>query len=153
MRHIWLFLHFLGFIMWLGGGFALMVTAVAMRKVDRALWGAVVDGQAAVYRMIVGPGAILVVVTGIIMTLAMYSGMSGSGAGPWLGTMQGAGIVGALVMLLWAMPTAARLTKLEPVGADAPHFDRFRKRLAIASSVGGTLGIIALLAAAFYTPV
>ncbi len=150
MSRIWLFLHFLGFTMWLGGALAVMVAGVAMKRMDRSLWGGVVDTQAAVYRTLIGPGALLVVLTGIIMTLHMYSGMVGGQAGPWLGTMQGAGILGALVMLIGAMPLALRLSRLEPLGEQAALFDALRKRLALVSSIGGTLALIALLAAAFY---
>ena len=150
MSPVWLLVHMLAFTMWIGGGFAVMVTGIAAKRMDRALWGAIVDVQWAVYRAVIGPGAILVVVTGIIMTLSMYNGMSGNGVGPWLGAMQGAGIAGALVTLLWAMPTASRVARLEPIGADAALFDQLRKRLAMASSVGGTLALIALIAGAFY---
>ncbi len=150
MSGVWYFVHFLSFTLWLGGGLAAMVAGIAMKRMDRSAWGVVVDVQAAIYRVLIGPGAVLVVLSGIVMTMQMYSAMSGGQAGPWLGTMQGAGILGALVMLLGAMPASAKLARLEPVGAHAAAFDALRVRLAITSSIGGTLGLIALLAAAFY---
>ena len=119
MSRIWLFLHFIGFTMWLGGGLAVMVGSVAMKRMDRSVWGGVVDAQAAVYRTLIGPGAILVVLTGIVMTLQMIGGMVGGQAGPWLGTMQGAGILGALVMLVGAMPIAARYARAEKTESKA----------------------------------
>lgn len=145
-----LFVHYLAFVAWLGGALSAMVAGLAMKRVDRALWGAVVDAQAAIYRALVGPGAIIVVVTGVLMTMQMYQRMSGGQAGSWLGTMQGAGIVGALVTLLGAMPAASRLSRLEPLGGHAAAFDAMRRRLAITGSIGGTLGLIALLAGSFY---
>lgn len=150
MNGFWHFLHYLAFTAWIGGGLAAMAVGVSMKRIDRSLWGAVVDGQAAIYRALVGPGAIVVVLSGIIMTLRLYNGMAGNQTDQWLGVMQGAGIIGALVTLLGAMPAALKLSRLEPLGPHAPAFDALRKRLAITASIGGTLGLIALFAGAFY---
>jgi hypothetical protein len=147
---VWHFVHYLAFTAWLGGALSAMVAGLTMKRIDRSLWGAVVDVQAVVYRALIGPGAIVVVLSGILMTFRMYNSMSGGQAGSWLGTMQGAGIVGALVTLLGAMPAAAKLSRLEPLGPQAAAFDALRTRLAITGSIGGTLGLIALLAGAFY---
>ena len=150
MNGLWHFVHYLTFTMWLGGALSAMVIGISMKKMDRGLWGAAVDAQAAIYRVLIGPGAIGVILSGILLAFQMYGKMSGGQAGSWLGTMQGAGIVGALVTLLGAMPAAAKLSRLEPIGGQEAAFDAQRKRLAIAGSVGGTLGLIALLAGAFY---
>ena len=150
MNGIWYFIHYLAFTAWLGGALAAMAVGITMKRIDRSLWGAVVDGQAAIYRTMIGPGATVVVLSGLILTLRMYNAMAGGGAGSWLGTMQGAGIVGALVTLLGAMPAALKLSRLEPLGPHAAAFDSLRKRLAITGSIGGMLGLIALLASALY---
>ena len=150
MNGVWHFVHYITFIMWLGGALAAMVTGISMKRIDRSLWGAVVDAQAAIYQVLVGPGAIGVVLSGIVMTVRIYGQMSGGQANSWLGTMQGAGVVGALVTLLGAMPAAAKLSRLEPIGTQQAAFDAQRKRLAMMGSIGGTLGIIALVAGAFY---
>jgi hypothetical protein len=150
MSGVWHFVHYLAFTAWIGGALAAMVAGIAMKQMDRSAWGAVADVQAAIYRGLVGPGAIVVVLTGVIMTFQMYSGLAGGQAGPWLGTMQGAGVLGALVTLLGAMPASARLSRLEPMGAHAAAFDALRQRLAITGSIGGTLGLLALLAGALY---
>jgi len=150
MNGVWHFFHFLTFVMWLGGALAAMVMGIAMKRMDRSLWGGVADAQAAVYQMLIGPGAMGVVLSGIVLTFRMYGSMSGGQAGSWLGTMQGAGVIGALVTLLGAMPAAAKLSRLEPVGPQEAAFAAQRKRLAITGSIGGTLGLIALLAGAFY---
>jgi hypothetical protein len=150
MNGIWRFIHYFAFAIWLGGAFASMIAGMSMKRMDRAVWGAVVDTQAAIYRLLVGPGAIVVILSGIIMTMSMYQGMSGVVMSPWLGTMQGAGLLGALVTLLGAMPAAMKLSRLEPVGPSAAHFDQLRIRLAITSSIGGTLALIALFAGALY---
>jgi hypothetical protein len=127
-----------------------MVIGINMRQIDRGLWGAAVDAQAAIYRVLIGPGAMGVILSGILLTFRMYGTMSGGGASPWMGTMQGAGILGALVTLLGAMPAASKLSRLEPIGTQEAAFNAQRKRLAIAGSIGGTLGLIALLAGALY---
>jgi hypothetical protein len=150
MNGVWHFVHYLTFVMWLGGALAAMVTGISMKRIDRSLWGAVVDAQAAIYQVLIGPGAIGVVLSGIVMTFRNYGSLSGGQAGAWLGTMQGAGVIGALVTLLGAMPAASKLARLEPIGSQQASFDAQRKRLAITGSIGGTLGIIALLAGAFY---
>jgi len=150
MNGFWLFVHYITFTMWLGGALSAMVIGISMKGIDRGLWGAVVDSQAALYRMLIGPGAIGVILSGILLTFRMYGAMAGGGASAWIGTMQGAGIVGALVTLLGAMPAAAKLSRLEPIGAQEAAFSAQRKRLAIAGSIGGTFGIIALIASAFY---
>jgi len=150
MTGLWHFVHYLSFVMWIGGGLSAMVAGVGMRRIDRALWGAVVDAQAAIYRVLVGPGAIITVLSGIIMTMEMYNGLASGQSAPWLGTMQLSGILGALMMLFGAMPAAMKLSRLEPLGADAAAFDALRKRVAITASIGGTLALIALLAGAFY---
>jgi hypothetical protein len=71
--------------------------------------------------------------------------------GPWLGMMQGLGILGALFTLLGAMPAANRLTRLEPTGASAAAFDAARRKLVLHGTIGGILSFLALLAGALYT--
>ena len=61
MIRFWLFVHLLGFTMWLGAGLASMVAGIAAGREDRAALGVVVRGQAAVQRFIIAPGALLVV--------------------------------------------------------------------------------------------
>lgn len=150
MNGFWHFVHYLAFTAWLGGALSAMVAGLTMNRIDRSLWGAVVDAQSAIYRVLIGPGAVVVVLSGIVLTLRMYGSMSGGQAGSWLGTMQGVGIIGPLVTLLGAMPAATKLSRLEPLGPQAAAFDALRKRLAVTGSVGGTLGLIALLAGSFY---
>jgi hypothetical protein len=92
---------------------------------------------------------VLAVFTGLILTFRMYGAMSVR-VGPWLGTMQGLGLLAALITLLGAMPAANRMSRLEPTGSTAAAFDQARRRLAIAGSLGGMLALAALLASAFY---
>ena len=149
MIRLWLFLHLLGFTMWLGGALAAMIGAIAAKREDRAALGAVVRAQAAVHRALIGPGAILTVFSGLMLTF-MVTGRLGELAGfnLWLAVMQGAGIVAALLVLLIALPTAAKLSRLDPNGQTAGYFDELRQRQRVVGSIAGVLGLVALVAGA-----
>jgi hypothetical protein len=98
---------------------------------------------------LVGPGTIVTVVSGLILTLRMYNGMSVS-VGAWLGMMQLTGLLGGLVTLLGAMPAAGKLGRLEPHGDSAAAFDAARRRLASTGILGAVLAMLALFAGAMY---
>jgi hypothetical protein len=150
MIQFWLFLHLLGFTMWLGGGLASMVAGIAAKREDRAGLGAIVRAQAAAHKSIIAPGAILVVLSGLILTFSV-SGRTGElvGFNVWLVVMQGAGLVGALVVLLIGLPTAAKLARLDPMGQGAAFFDELRQRQKVVASVSGVLALVALVAGAW----
>jgi len=150
MIQFWLFLHLLGFTMWLGGGLASMAAGIAAKREDRAGLGAVARAQAAVHKAIIAPGAILVVLSGLILTFSV-SGRTGElvGFSIWLVVMQGAGLVGALMVLLIGLPTAAKLARLDPMGQGAAFFDELRQRQRIVASASGVLALVALVAGAF----
>jgi hypothetical protein len=146
---LWLFLHLLGFTMWLGGALAVMVAGIAAKREDRAGLGAVVRAQAAAQKTIVAPGALLAVLSGLILTFSV-SGRTGElvGFNIWLVIMQGAGVLGALVVLLIGLPTAARLSRLDPAGPGAAYFDELRTRQKVVGTAAGVLGLVALVAGA-----
>ena len=150
MIQFWLFLHLLGFTMWLGGGLASMVAGIAAKREDRAGLGAIARAQAAAHKAIIAPGAILVVLSGLILTFSV-SGRTGElvGFSVWLVVMQGAGLVGALMVLLIGLPTAAKLARLDPLGPGAAFFDELRQRQKIVASVSGVLALVALVAGAW----
>ncbi len=146
MIRLWLFLHLLGFTMWLGGALAAMIGGIAAKREDRSGLGAIVRSQAAMHRALIGPGAILTVLSGLILTFSTMGGPAGGNV--WLMVMQGAGIVGALLVLLVSMPAAVRLSRLDPNGPHAAHFDALRQRQRVVGSIAGVLGLLALLAGA-----
>jgi len=149
MTRLWLFLHLLGFTMWLGGGVAVMVAGLASKREERTGLGAVVRAQAAVYKVVIGPGALLAVLSGLILTFSVSARMGELvGFSIWLLIMQGTGVVGALIVLLIGLPTAAKLSRLDPVGSGAAYFDELRQRQRVVGAVSGTLALVALVAGA-----
>jgi hypothetical protein len=149
MIRFWLFVHLLGFTMWLGGGLAAMIAGIASKREDRAGLGAVVRSQAAMHKMVIAPGALLTVLSGLILTFSVSARMGElTGFSLPLVVMQGAGLVGALVALMVALPTSAKLGRLDPSGPGAAYFDELRQRQKLVSSIAGALALVALVAGA-----
>jgi hypothetical protein len=148
---LWLFLHLLGFTLWLGGGFASMVAGIAAKREDRHGLGAAVRLQAAIQRAIIAPGALLTVLSGLILTFSV-TGRTGDlvGFSLPLVVMQGAGLLGALLVLLIALPTAAKLGRMDPEGPGAAYFDELRQRQKVVASIAGVFALAALVAGAMY---
>ena len=147
MIRLWLFLHLLGFTLWLGGAIAAMIMGIAAKREDRHGLGAVVRAQASVMKVAIAPGAILAVLSGLILTFQVTGGEV-PGFSIWLIIMQGTGIVAALLTLLISLPTAAKLSRLDPLGEAAGYFDELRQRQRIVASISGTFGLVALFAGA-----
>ena len=147
MIRLWLFLHLLGFTLWLGGAIAAMITGIAAKREDRHGLGAVVRAQASLMKVAIAPGAILAVLSGLILTFQLTGGDL-PGFSIWLVIMQGTGIVAALLTLLISLPTATKLSRLDPLGEAASYFDELRQRQRIVASISGTFGLIALFAGA-----
>ncbi len=140
--------HLLGFTAWLGSGLALMVMSIVARSEPASSTASLARVQWAVTRLLLLPGALLTVFSGLMLTFRL---MHGSTMGnPWMVTMQGAGLVGGFIALFVVVPASARLAKLDPGGPHAAHVARTRGTLRIASSLSGALGLLALLAAALY---
>ncbi len=148
---VWLFFHLLGFTLWLGGSLGAMVAGIAASREDRPGLGAVVRSQAAIQKTIVAPGALLTVLSGLILTFSV-TGRGGElvGFSLPLVVMQGAGLLGALIVLLVGLPTASKLGRLDASGPSAAYFDELRQRQRVVSSIAGVLAVIALAAGAGY---
>jgi hypothetical protein len=146
---LWLFLHILGFTLWIGGALAAMVAGIAGRREDRAGLATVARTQAALQKILVAPGALLAVLSGLMLTFAKTSLRGGeAGFSLWLVLMQGAGIVGALLVLMVGLPTAAKLARLDPEGPGAAYFDELRQRQRVVGSVAGVFALAALVGGA-----
>jgi len=149
MRGVWLFVHMSGFLLWLGGGIATMVAGVSAKSFAPAERLAVYRVISAVQRILVGTGAVAVVLSGFMLSLAYMA----SGAVPgWLMLMMTAGLLGAIAAVAISVPTAARLGRLEldPRGDLPEAFHQLRKRQIFAASIAGGMGLLALLAATIF---
>ena len=144
MKGFWLLVHVLGFTLWLGGGIATMVAGVTAKRMGAGERLAGYKLIGAVQRLLVAPGALAVVLSGLF--LAQPYMKQGDVPG-WLGVMMVAGILGAIGAVAISVPTAAKLARLEPQGNDLPEaFHRLRKRQIFAATIAGALGLIAMFA-------
>lgn len=148
MRGVWMLVHLLGFTLWLGGGIATMVAGIAAKSMGarERLAGYKLIG--AIQRLLVAPGALAVVLSGLLMSMPFMK----EGAVPaWMGLMMVSGILGAIVAVALSVPTAAQLARLEPdTRGELPEaFQRLRKRQILAATLAGSLALVAMFAAAF----
>jgi hypothetical protein len=143
MTRTLLFLHFLGFSLWLGGSFAMMMVSIVARREERGALRTIARIQAAIARSVVGPGMGVTVVTGLILTFRVF----GADTSPsmWLMVMQGAGLLGAIISGAIALPAVARLARLDPMGENAAHFDSLRVRARMAGMSSALLALVALV--------
>ncbi len=146
MTRLLLFVQLLGFTLLLGGAIAAMIMGIAAKREDRHGLGAVVRAQGSLMKAAIAPGAILAVLSGLILTFQLTADVPGFNM--WLVIMQGAGLIAALLTLLIALPTSAKLSRLDPLGEAAGYFDELRQRQRIVGSISGTFGLIALFAGA-----
>lgn len=146
MSPLWLSLHLIGFTGWLGGLLALFALGQGSAGQPGAARGPMARGQGGIYRLLVGPGAMLTVVSGMILTLQLYGEATSVGLSHALMTMQGLGLVAALVSLIVSVPTASRLSRLEPGGPAERLIAQLGARLRLADLVTLGLGLAALVA-------
>lgn len=145
MYGFWLFVHVLGIVLWIGGGLATMVAGVAAKQFPPESRLLAYRLTSAVQRVLVGPGAVAVLVSGVVLTMRyMRDGIIPG----WLALMMAAGIPAAALALGVALPTATRLGRLEldARGELPPEFVTLRARLVKVASIAGGLGLIALVA-------
>ncbi len=143
MQGFWLFVHNLGYSLWLGAGIATMVAGITAKHFTPADRLSVYRVTAAIWRILVGPGAMATLLSGLILAMQWMK----SGAAPgWMNAMMGLGLIGALVAVGAAMPTAARLGRLtlDPRGELPESFPALRKRLVWTATIAGGFAILAL---------
>jgi len=144
MRGFWLFVHFMGFIAWIGGGLAVMLGGITAKNLPADHRLTVYRVLSVIVRSLVGPGAVLVVVSGFILSVPFFRTAL---VPSWLLAMQSLGLLGAIVAVGIMMPTAARLGRLEldPRGELPESFRGLRRRQAIFATLGGVLALLSLL--------
>ena len=145
MRGFWLFVHILGFVAWLGGGLAVMLSGITAKYFPADQRLGVYRVMSVVTRSLIGPGAVLVVLSGFVLSVPYFKS---SMVPTWLMAMQGLGLMGAIVAVAVVTPTAARLGRLEldPRGELPESFTGLRRRQVIFATLAGVLALSALLA-------
>ena len=143
MRGVWLFLHVMGFVAWLGGGLAVMLSGITAKYLPPDHRLAVYRVMSVVARNLIGPGAVLVVVSGIVLSVPYFKS---STVPTWLMAMQTFGLLGAVVVIGVVTPTAARLGRLQvDARGELPEaFTGLRRRQAIFATLAGVLALLAL---------
>ncbi len=144
MKGFWLFLHVMGFVAWLGGGLAVMLSGITAKHFPPDQRLAVYRIMSVVTRNLIGTGAVLVVVSGFLLSVPYFQSATVPG---WLVAMQGLGLLGAIVAIFVVTPTAARLGRLEldPRGELPESFAGLRRRQAIFATVAGVFALLALI--------
>jgi len=149
MTGLWVFLHFMGFIAWLGGGLAIMLSGITAKHCPPEQRLAAYRVTSVVARNLIGPGAVLVVLTGFILSVPYFRDAT---VPSWLMAMQSLGLLGAIVAIAIVTPTAARMGRLEvDARGELPEsFAGLRRRQAIFATLAGVLALLALLAGTFF---
>ena len=146
MRGFWLFLHVIGFVAWLGGGLAVMLSGITAKYFPPEQRLAVYRIMAVITRNLVGTGAVLVVVSGFVLSVPYFKGAT---VPTWLMAMQALGFMGAIVAIAIVVPTAARLGRLDldPRGELPEAFAGLRRKQAVFATLAGVFALLALRAA------
>jgi len=149
MKGVWLFLHVMGFVAWLGGGLAVMLSGITAKYFPPDQRLAVYRVMSVVSRNLIGPGAVLVVVSAFVLSVPYFKSAT---VPTWLMAMQGLGLLGAIVAIWVVMPTAARLSRLEldPRGELPESFSGLRRRQAVFATVAGVLALMALISGTLF---
>jgi hypothetical protein len=141
----WLLLHVIGFVAWIGGGLAVMLSGLTAKYFPPEQRLAVYRIMAVITRNLVGTGAVLVVVSGFVLSVPYFKGAT---VPTWLMAMQVLGFMGAIVAIAIVVPTAARLGRLDldPRGELPESFAGLRRRQAIFATLAGVFALLALVA-------
>jgi len=149
VRGLWLFIHVIGFVAWLGGGLAVMLSGITAKYFPPDHRLASYRIMSIVMRNLVGTGAVLVVVSGFVLSVPYFRGAT---VPTWLMAMQLFGFLGAIVAIAVAVPTAARLGRLDldPRGELPESFAGLRRKQAIFSTIAGVFALLALLSGTLF---
>jgi len=149
MRGFWLFVHVMGFVAWLGGGLAVMLSGITAKYFPPDQRLMVYRIMGVVTRSLVGPGAVLVTLSGLILLVPYFRSAT---VPTWLMAMLVFGLLGAIVVIGIVTPTAARLARLQvDARGDLPEsFTGLRRRQVIFATLAGVLALIALMSGTLF---
>jgi uncharacterized membrane protein YidH (DUF202 family) len=145
MHGLWSFLHFMGLVAWVGGGLAVMLAGITAKNFPPDQRLAVYRVTSVVARNLIGPGAVLVVLSGFVLSVPFFKNAT---VPSWLMGMQSLGLIGAIIAIAVVTPTAARMGRLEldPRGELPEAFTSLRRRQAIFATLAGVFALLALMA-------
>jgi hypothetical protein len=145
------FVHYLGLAMWIGGWLVAALLFARARRESPLVQTTLHAIVASVFTVVIGPGAILTLGSGILWSMAIVGagGVERRIASAGLAVMIAAGFVGGLLIAFLALPAAARLRAVAVHTEDGqvlPVFETQRKRLIVVSTVAGLLALVSLAA-------
>ena len=142
-------MHFMGVVAWLGGGLAVMLSGITARYFQPDHRLAVYRVMSVVSRNLIGPGAVLVVLSGFVLSVPFFKNAT---VPTWLLAMQAFGLLGAIVAIGIVTPTAARLGRLQldPRGELPESFAGLRRKQAIFATLAGIFALLALVAGTIF---
>jgi hypothetical protein len=142
-----LFLHWLGWAVWLGAQLTFMVWGPMAKRAPLATWAHTWDTLARVQRWIVAPASMVATLTGIVLSM-QYARRGLAMGETWLMVMQTLGLLAAILTLAFATPLVNRMAFLAAKSLDTgqqdPRAEPVRRRLAMVASVSGVFILIAL---------
>ena len=146
-----LYLHWLGWAVWLGAQLTFMVWGPAVKDAPLATWAHTWDTLSKVQRWIVAPGCAVATLTGIVLSME-YAQPGAVAEGSSVVIMQILGLLAAVLTIVLATPLANRMAYLAArsaeTGARDARAEPARKKLALVSSVSGALILVTLYVAA-----
>jgi uncharacterized membrane protein len=148
MQGFMLFLHVVGYAIWLGASLSFMVWGPAARKGSLEAWAHTWLVLGRVHRLLVAPACLVATATGIYLTMALAQSPADMGTATWLIVMEVLGLVAAVLTLAIAAPLMNRMGTLAErslaKGAQEPQAEVVRKRLALVGSVVGVLILVSI---------
>jgi hypothetical protein len=138
--------------LWVGGWLAAVLVTSSARDEPPQVRVRVAALVARVQTVLVGPGALLTVGSGILWTMALTGGGGIESRVAPIGTsiMTGTGILGGILVAVLAIPAALKLKAVAVTSDDGrvlPVFDQFEKRLNVVSAIAGVCALVSLFAA------
>jgi len=141
-----LFLHWVGFSVWLGAQLTFMVWGPQNRAAGLEAWAHAWKTLAKVQGFVIAPAAALATLTGIVMTMQLVSAHVDETTPLWL--MQGFGLLAGVLAIVVVTPLANRVAMYAHVslaaGQKDPRAEKARGLLSWAGSVTGVLILLAL---------
>jgi hypothetical protein len=146
-----LFLHWLGWAIWLGAQVTFMVWGPVAKRLPLEAWAYTWDTLSKIQRWIVAPACAVATITGIILSMQYAQRDTPDGAtlgATWLVVMQSLGLLAGIMTLALATPLVNRIAFLAAKSLEAgkqdPRAEAVRKKLALAASVSGAFILVSL---------